>query len=245
MTILRAFLIAIIMCLAVCSSALAQSAKEGKPQASVSLGVAEKLMNEKKFDEAKASLNALIAGMPAGWKPAVEKGDGIYVAYWDTEHFMACSVKDGEGGGKRVMWAQPSYSKAYYLLAYMAIESRKPGEANAYIDKALELEPAHPVLLLEKGMILQIMGRHEETVRHCDAVINSKGCLTGYEKARALRAKGVSLIDLGKLDEAEQAFNESLKIAPNNKVALNELEYIRRIRAGGSSTAPVKIFQGR
>jgi tetratricopeptide (TPR) repeat protein len=244
LTIQRALLIAIIVCLTVCTSVLAQDAKEEKPQ--ISLGAAEKLMNERKFDEAKSALNALLAGMPAGWKPVNEKSDEILVAYWDTEHFLFCSTRDREQkGGKRIVLAQPSYSKAYYLLAYMSIESRNTREANGYIDKALELEPDHPTLLLEKGLILQLTRSYEEAVRRFDAVINSKGCVTDYEKARALRAKGVSLIDLGKLDEAEQALNESLKIAPNNKVALKELEYIRSIRAGGPSTSPVTVIQGR
>ena len=244
MTIRKALLIAIVLCLTVFTAAVAQTAKEENPQ--ISLGAVEKMMSERKFDEAKTALNALLAGMPAGWKPVNEKSDGIFVAYWDTEHFITCSTRDREQkGGKRIVLAQPSYSKAYYLLAYMSVQSRKSDEANTYIDKALELEPDHPILLLEKGLIFQLTRSYEEAIRRFDAVINSKGCVTDYEKARALRAKGVSLIDLGKLDDAEQALNESLKIAPNNKVALKELDYIRNIRAGGSSTSPVTVIEGR
>jgi len=243
MTIKKALSIAAALCLIVCTFALAEGPKEEKPQ--VTLGVIEKLMNEKKLDEAKSALEALIAGMPAGWKPVTEKGDDTEIAYWDTEHFLACANKDGRGKGKRTVWAYPSYSKAYYLLAYMSIEKRNAKEADAYIDKALALEPDHATLLLEKGLILQTTGRHEDAVRYFEMVINSNGCVTGYETARGLRAKGVSLIDLGKLDEAEQAFNESLKISPGNKLALNELEYIRRLRAGTSQKAPLQINQGR
>ena len=243
MTIQKALSIAAVLCLIVCNSALAEGTKEEKPQ--VTLGVIEKLMSEKKFDEAKSSLEALIAGMPAGWKPVTEKGDGTEIAYWDTEHFLACANKDGRGKGMRTVWAYPSYSKAYYLLAFMSIEKRNPKEASVYIDKALVLEPDHATLLLEKGLILQTTGRHEDAVKYFDMVLNSDGCVTGYETARGLRAKGVSLIDLGKLDEAERAFNESLKIAPANRVALNELEYIRRLRAGGSQKAPLQINQGK
>lgn len=42
---------------------------------------------------------------------------------------------------------------------------------------------------------------------------------------------GFALIELRKLDEAEAVFNDSLKIEPANKVALNELAYIRDLRA--------------
>lgn len=243
MTTRKAILIALVLCLTMFTTAVAQTTKEEKPQNS--LGAIEKLIGEKKFDEAKDSLNALLAGMPAGWKPVREVGDDTEIAYWDMEHFTLCVNKDGRSKGKRTMWVVPSYSKAYYLLAYIAIESRNAKEATAYIDRALQLEPDHPTLLLEKGLIFQVSGRHEEAIRYFEMVSDSKGCRTDYEKARALRSRGVSLIDLGKLDEAEQAFNESLKIAPSNKLALNELAYIRRLREGGQQKAPLEIKEGK
>jgi Flp pilus assembly protein TadD len=46
----------------------------------------------------------------------------------------------------------------------------------------------------------------------------------------ALRGKGFALIELQRLDEAEVAFKSSLEIEPNNKLALNELGYIKRLR---------------
>ena len=42
---------------------------------------------------------------------------------------------------------------------------------------------------------------------------------------------GFSLIELNRLNEAEQAFNQSLEIDPKNSVALNELAYIKKLRS--------------
>lgn len=47
----------------------------------------------------------------------------------------------------------------------------------------------------------------------------------------ALRGMGFMLIELNRLDEAEQALRDSLKLDPGNDVALNELAYIRELRA--------------
>lgn len=234
-------LMVMIVCVTGGISAMAQNTEKEKPR---TLGSAEALMKERRFDDAKSSIQTLLAGMPAGWKAVTETGDKVFAAYWDQEHFAACAAKDAESkGNKRVSWVQPSYSKAYYLLAYMAAESRDTVEAKRYIDKALELEPDHPTLLCEKGMILHLMGAHEESVGCYGAVIHSRRCATNYERARALRGQGVSLIDLGRLDEAEKALKESLQIAPGDKIALNELEYIRRIRSGASPNAPSVIYQ--
>ncbi len=234
------FLIGIILLVASRASAESQE-RTGTGSPSL-LSRTEALIGQKKFAEAKSSLQAFVAGMPAGWKPVTEEGDNLRVAYWDLEHFLACALRERESGNKkRLVWARPSYSKAYYLLAFISLETGRKAEAKQHIDRALELEPDHPLLLCEKGLILQTMSEHEEAVGSFDTALRSKGCVTGPEKARALRGKGVSLIDLGRLDEAEQAFTESLKIAPGNRIALDELEYIRRIRAGGRSTAPIGL----
>ena len=50
-------------------------------------------------------------------------------------------------------------------------------------------------------------------------------------EARALRGTGFCLIKLGKLDEAEKMFKDSLKLVPENKMVLNEISYIRELRA--------------
>ena len=46
----------------------------------------------------------------------------------------------------------------------------------------------------------------------------------------ALRGIGYSLIELGELEAARQAFEKSLKMEPNNRLALDELEYIRKLQ---------------
>ncbi|ABC27512.1 protein containing tetratricopeptide repeats (TPR1, TPR2) [Hahella chejuensis KCTC 2396] len=49
-------------------------------------------------------------------------------------------------------------------------------------------------------------------------------------KAAALRGIGFILIEMERLDEAEEALQKSLIIEPDNDVAINELEYINELR---------------
>jgi hypothetical protein len=48
--------------------------------------------------------------------------------------------------------------------------------------------------------------------------------------ARAVRGQGVQLIDLDRLDEAENVLRRSLELEPESKVAQNKLGYIENLR---------------
>jgi len=52
------------------------------------------------------------------------------------------------------------------------------------------------------------------------------------DQSRFLRNKGIILIDLNRIDEAEAALNESIRLEPNNPGARRELQYIQQLRAG-------------
>ena len=61
------------------------------------------------------------------------------------------------------------------------------------------------------------------------------------QKGAALRGMGFALIEQGKLDEAEKKYKESLKADPDNKLALSELEYIKKLKA---EKAAGEVFTG-
>jgi tetratricopeptide (TPR) repeat protein len=50
------------------------------------------------------------------------------------------------------------------------------------------------------------------------------------ELSRAWRGVGFNLVELHQLDAAQDAFNESLRIEPDNPAAMHELEYLRQLR---------------
>jgi hypothetical protein len=56
-----------------------------------------------------------------------------------------------------------------------------------------------------------------------------------------LRGQGFALVELGRLDEAWQAYDDSLESEPNNPLAMQEMDYIDGLRAGGP-VVPPQIF---
>jgi hypothetical protein len=68
-------------------------------------------------------------------------------------------------------------------------------------------------------------------------VLDDTAVLAPSLRAMALRGRGLQLIELGHLDEAEQSFLESLAIDPDSSVAHKELAYIHRLRSGGEAAS--------
>jgi tetratricopeptide (TPR) repeat protein len=83
------------------------------------------------------------------------------------------------------------------------------------------------------GYVFNGLGKFEEALvvyQSAEAFSVKKPSQRPY-RAIALRGMGFSLIELNRLDEAEQAFKQSLEIDPMNALALNELAYIKNLRS--------------
>jgi tetratricopeptide (TPR) repeat protein len=207
---------------------------------------AEMLMHQGDFAKAKKILLSYVESIPANWQPRFVENGRQKIHYWDENTQKFCQKIDQEKSGMTVDAIMgESYSKAYFLLGFMAVEEKKYELANSYLDKALILEPDHPGLISEKAAILlnqQDFKLKESLYRR---VLDSKHCMADEERARAYRGLGVVLIDLQQLDEAEHALYESLKYEGNHPLAINELNYIDNLRNGGKTqklqiTKPVK-----
>ena len=62
------------------------------------------------------------------------------------------------------------------------------------------------------------------------------GCFYDEAKARLLRNKGAALVELGRLDEAEAALDESIRLMPNNPQAQRRTATISASARGGPRT---------
>ncbi len=143
-----------------------------------------------------------------------------------------------EARAKSVMWTYPSYSKAYFLLAYLAVERSAFDEALDAVNKGLELESDHPKMLCEKGFILLCLSRPEEALETYQRAPTARVLTSVPVKAEALRGQGFSLIQLNRLDEAEKALKDSLVLEPNSDEAICALDDIVHMK-------PVEQIQGR
>lgn len=125
---------------------------------------------------------------------------------------------------------------ALYMRAYASLDSGELELAEEYIRRAIAMSPANAQYLSELGHIHHLKRDWEQALKQFSeaekyAAAYSPPEVKEQELARAKRGVGYSLIELGKLDEAEAKFKECLEIDRKDKNALHELEYIKQLRS--------------
>lgn len=126
-------------------------------------------------------------------------------------------------------WIDWGYKECLQMQAFIAADRRDFPAALTLLNRIEALAPVSAGTVVETGYVLNQIGRPDEGLA---AYRRARDMAFRYAsqrpfRAMALRGMGFSLIELQRLDEAEKLFRESLDIEPGNKVAINELAYIR------------------
>ncbi len=137
---------------------------------------------------------------------------------------------------------EPTCAEALYLRGYAGLDFGQLEEAEDYINKAIRMSPVNARYLSELGHIYHVNREWEKalvTFRKAEEYAHtySPEQIKELELTRAMRGVGFSLIELGRLDEAEEKFRECLKLDANDIKSKKELEYIESLRnnvRGGS-----------
>jgi len=87
-------------------------------------------------------------------------------------------------------------------------------------------------LVYERGAALVALKRFDEVLVVYDELLKEPN-LDKAMQARVYRGRGFALTELGRLIEAEAAYQKSLQIEPGNERAIAELAYIEKLKAGG------------
>ena len=135
------------------------------------------------------------------------------------------------------------YPEIALLLTSEAVERRRYEEAVGFADRGLRMQPHHVLLVGERAAALQGLKRHDEALASIEAELALPDPVVALHRGLLLRKRGFSLVELGQLDAAQAAYEDSLKAEPGNATALRELQYIQGLRAGaprgtGVFTAP-------
>ena len=93
-----------------------------------------------------------------------------------------------------------------------------------------------PQLIEQQASALRSMKRYTEALAIYDEGLALPG-IKNYYRASFYRGRGFVLIELGRLDEAETAYKEDLKLVPSSPIAKDGLARIARLRAGVPDTA--------
>lgn len=156
------------------------------------------------------------------------------------------------GDGQPVDWIDGACPHAYKSSAFVHVELKQFDAALADLDKAIKIAPYWADAHAEAGFILtgaagsagakqpgQGLERYRQAVALAEQFPSN-----AHMKPLALRGVGYSLVELGRLDEAEQAYKQALELEPGNAIARSELDYIREQREAATS-AQEKIPGGK
>lgn len=201
---------------------------------STPLTQAVELIEKNNYVDAKLVLDQYLTTLPANWSHRMADDKEVKVFFWDKEQLAECGLFEIAAANGKIMEPvlDSSYSKAYYLLAFLALESRNNPYNNAMnnLNKGLALEPDQPTLLYERASLNYRLKRYDQAVREYNQLIQTDACFPNPQRARAYRGLGETLAAQGKYDDAEIALYKSLKHDPDNKKAINELDYIDQVR---------------
>lgn len=123
---------------------------------------------------------------------------------------------------------------AHYLAAYANIDLGNVAAAEKNLQSALAWSPVNPQYQSELAHLMQIRRDWNEALRlFSDAEDNAEAFspdeARNTELTRAKRGIGFTLIELGRLEEAEVKFKECLEIDPNDEKAKHELAYLKQL----------------
>jgi len=145
---------------------------------------------------------------------------------------MLVAAAGAKGAHMEVVEEFNIYPTAAFLLGSEAVEKNRPQEALVFLDRGLALQPDNPILLNEKAAAFEALHQPAQALATLEPWLSTEHIGAERTRARLLRGKGFALTELDRLDEAEAAYNESLKAEPGHPGAQAELKYIAGIRSG-------------
>jgi tetratricopeptide (TPR) repeat protein len=133
---------------------------------------------------------------------------------------------------------------SYIAGAYFSIEEDKADAALAYLDKAGTLAPYMGWVRTERGFVLNSQGKRQEAMAAYRQALELARQFPGsaYAEPIALRGIGWTLVELGDLEGARQAYVDSQKSDPDNANTKAELDYIDGLLKKGGPTPSSGAF---
>jgi tetratricopeptide (TPR) repeat protein len=166
----------------------------------------------------------------------------VFCARTVAETLMYLTEAANAKTGDAKVMSTPNWAYAYYLKAYALLELGRIPEAKSNLERALALSPRNSQFLSELGNLYQRENDWPQalkTYQLAEAAAkqfsppNSKNS----ELSRAWRGIGFVYVEQNRLDEAEKMYQQCLELDKNDTTAVNELRYVRNLKAKQSSSA--------
>lgn len=190
---------------------------------------------------------ALTEGSSAFPPPPAADGTQTVLADGMAESLVAMAATKSSNG-KTVAVFNPYPRIALFLGSYYT-ETGKPEDALRVLAAGMKLNAAPslalgetlPLLYGEQAAAYVKLRRWTDSLAACETGLKIT-TMQDRDRARLHRSRGFALIELERLDDAQAAYAASLKLEPDNAIAVHEMEYIAKLRRGGMPGAPVVIL---
>lgn len=196
-----------------------------------------RLLEAKKPAEAIAgSFDKIIAALEASYGGSKKR---IYCARYSAESLLYLAIAASQNQDAVVL-SSTTWADAYYMKGYALVELGRLQEAKAAYERALTLSPSNSEFLSELGHVYQTEKNWSKALDLYQSAAEAATLVPVKdaqmrELTRALRGQGFVLVELGRLDDAENKYKECLKLTPNDEKAKKEIEYILRMRRAKTS----------
>ena len=159
-------------------------------------------------------------------------------------------LTDDKGKKAKVVVEANPYPLMSLLLGSYYNEIGRSEDALRVLTHGLTLSPLDgiilgdhaPHLMADRAVTLARLNRLDEALAAYDLGLKELE-LEEPMAARFHRGRGFVLIEMQRLDDAEAAYREAVKLDPKDKLAVHQLDYIASIRAGGPAADPTMILK--
>ena len=178
--------------------------------------IANNLINERKFEDAKKLLNEYI--------DEVSNKENLNNAFSfaDVVEFYSANYKIGSNDGFK--WIGYRLDDAYKLLAYISNEERNYDDAFMYLEKGLSFNPLNTELYFEKAETAKFMKDLDNLLKYAKDIYGV--IFKVFDLSRYYRLLGFYYIEKEKYDLAYALYAISIHYE-NSEMAHNEIMYIR------------------
>jgi tetratricopeptide (TPR) repeat protein len=191
-------------------------------------------IKDKRFSEAEKLANELRRTFESEFNTQQKQ-----YTFQSNAEFIEFTITSNEKF-ERIDWG---YMVCLQELAFIKSE-KKDYLGSLELLKFIErVAPVSAISIAETGSVFNRLGKYDEALSAYQKAlaISVKYASQRSHRAAALRGMGFALIELKRLDEADQVFEESLEIEPKNQLALTELVYIQGQREKSVSALKVII----
>jgi tetratricopeptide (TPR) repeat protein len=199
------------------------------------LELAEQEFTAGNLGEAKRLLLRVIEGADDSESRDFHDEGCLCVRLLNTDDFVNyVHVMRKDGNDDDVRFVGSIRARALWRLGYICVECSEFREAVEHLERAHRVLPRSAKITIELAVCHGIVGNHETALILFESIGDVGYYVTAGDRARSLRGVGAQLTELGRYGDALNAFAESLRYE-KSKLALNEIEYVHHLMAGGEA----------